>query len=236
MPLLQIKNLDVLYGDIQVVYDASLQVKQGEILSIIGANGAGKSTMLKCISGLIAPTSGTIDFDGKRIDFIPSYKRVEMGIIQVPEGRRIFPFLTTLENLKLGTISLRARKSIDETLTMVYSLFPILSQRKGQIGSTLSGGEQQMLAIARGLMAKPRILMLDEPSLGLAPLVVRGLFEVIKKINKDGITILLVEQNVQQSLKVCDRGYVLENGRIILDGLGDDLIKNGHIKKAYLGM
>jgi branched-chain amino acid transport system ATP-binding protein len=236
MPLLEIEVLSVSYEAIEIVHEVSFNIDEGEIVSLLGANGAGKSTILKSISGLVAVTSGRIEFDGKRIDSMPAYKRVEMGLIQVPEGRRLFPFMTTFENLKLGATSLRARKSYRETLEWVLTLFPIIAMRKAQLASTLSGGEQQMLAIGRGLMAKPKTLMLDEPSLGLAPLIVKELFEIIKRINKEGTTLLLVEQNVQNSLLICKRGYVLENGKILLNGLGSDLLTNTYVKKAYLGI
>ncbi len=220
----------------QVLKDVSLTVRQGEIVSLIGANAAGKSSMLNAISSLVPISGGEILFDGRRIDSLPSHAVIEMGIIQVPEGRRVFPYMTVKENLLMGGYNRRARKKNQESIQRVYELFPRLAERENQLGESMSGGEQQMLAIGRGLMSVPRILMLDEPSLGLAPMVVEMIFKVLQGVNRHGVTILLVEQNVKESLDVSTRGYVLENGRIVLEGPGKDLLHNAHLKKAYLGM
>ncbi|MEM2511206.1 MAG: ABC transporter ATP-binding protein, partial [Candidatus Methanomethylicia archaeon] len=207
-----------------------------EILCVVGSNGAGKTTILRTISGLIHPKSGNIKFLGKEIHNIPPHKIVEMGIAHVPEGRQVFPQMTVLENLKMGAFTRRAWSKMEDTLEFIYQLFPILKERGKQLAGTLSGGEQQMLAIARGLMAKPSLLMIDELSLGLAPKIVELLFEAIKNINDQGVTILLVEQNIRAALEVSDRGYVLENGRIVLSGKSEELIEDETIKKAYLGL
>jgi len=236
MSLLEVSNLNVHYGDLQALYDVSLKIEEGEIVSMIGANGAGKTTMIKTISGLLSPTSGKIRFLGERIDGLPPHYTAEKGIIQIPEGRGIFPFLTVLENLTIGAYTPRARQKMDQSLEMVFEMFPVLEERKTQLGRTLSGGEQQMLAIGRGLMARPRLLMVDEPSLGLAPILVKKVFEILRQINTQGITIFLVEQNVKQSLNLCNRGYVLENGRVVLEGVGREVLEDERIKKAYLGL
>ncbi len=233
---LEIINVDVCYGDIQVLWDVSLKVEKNQIVSIVGANGAGKTTLIKTISGLLNPISGRISFFERRIDVLPAYDVVNLGIVQVPEGRKVFPYMTVLENLELGAYTPKARKMKKETLEVIFGLFPILRNKRAQRAGTLSGGEQQMLAIARGLMARPKLLMLDEPSLGLAPKLVKQVFEVIKQINKEEITVLLVEQNVFHSLSIADRGYVLENGRAVLEGKGEELLNNKHVKKAYLGI
>jgi branched-chain amino acid transport system ATP-binding protein len=214
----------------------SLQVREREIVSLIGANSAGKSSMLNAISGLVPISGGEILFEGKRIDSLPSHEIIENGIIQVPEGRRIFPFMTVKENLEMGSYNRRAREKSRESLQRVYELFPHLAERKDQLGESMSGGEQQMLAIGRGLMAGPKILMLDEPSLGLAPIVVEMIFHVLQEVNRREVTILLVEQNVKESLDISSRGYVLENGRVVLEGAGKELLENSYLKKAYLGL
>lgn len=234
--LLKLNNINTYYGDLQALYDVSFQMGEKEIVSIIGSNGAGKSTTLNTISGILRPSSGTIEFRGKRIEKFPTYRIVEMGLIQVPEARLIFPYMTILENLELGAYIHTARKRIKETLEIVFNLFPILKDRKKQLAGTLSGGEQQMLAISRGMMARPKLLILDEPSLGLSPKLVDQIFDTIKKINKEGVSILLVEQNVFDSLLIANRGYVLENGRIILEGKGKELLNNEIVKKTYLGI
>jgi len=234
--LLRINNLDVYYGDLQALFDLSLEVNEGEIVSIVGSNGAGKTTTLKTISGLIQPRSGTIEFMGERIDGLAPHQIVERGISQIPEGRRVFPYMSTLENLLLGAFTRRAREKRLETLEWIYGIFPVLKEREDQLAGTLSGGEQQMLAIGRGLMSRPKLLMFDEPSLGLAPMIVTKIFEVIEQLKKEGITILLVEQNVQRALTLADRGYVLESGRINMEGEGKSLLQNPHIRKAYLGL
>jgi len=234
--LLRVENINTFYSSIQVLRDVSFDIQEGEIVSMVGGNGAGKTTLLKTISGLLSPRLGTINFLGERIDRLPPYKIVEKGAIQIPEGRKLFPPLTVLENLKLGAYLPSNKEKRAESLKRVFQIFPILEERKDQLAGTLSGGEQQMLAIGRGLMSLPKLLMLDEPSLGLAPLMVKEIFRVINEINKQGTTILLVEQNVKQSLALANRGYVLENGRIVLSGNSDELLRNEHTKKAYLGM
>jgi branched-chain amino acid transport system ATP-binding protein len=234
--MLQIRKLNFAYGDLQVLWDLDLEVKQGEIVTVVGANGAGKSTMLKNVSRLVQPTSGSITFEGHELSRVPSHKVVEMGIVQVPEARRIFPEMTVTENLRMGSFVKATRKDRDRNMERVFSLFPRLGERKSQLGGTMSGGEQQMLAIGRGLMGNPRVMLLDEPSLGLSPLLVRNIFEIIKEINRQGTTILLVEQNVFQSLRISHRAYVLETGRVVLSGTGAELLDNAHVKKAFLGI
>jgi branched-chain amino acid transport system ATP-binding protein len=219
-----------------VLRDLSLRVERGEIVSVVGANGAGKSTLLKTIAGLVRPTGGALILEGERLDRLPPHRIVERGVVRVPEGRRIFPEMTVLENLELGAFLPAPRRHRPETLERVYAFFPILHERARQPAGTLSGGEQQMLAIARGLMSRPRLLMLDEPSLGLAPLAAREIFEITRRINADGITVLLVEQDVVQSLRLSHRAYVLENGSIVLQGAGRDLLAHAHVKTAYLGL
>ncbi len=236
MSFLNLDRIEVRYGDAIALFGISLEVRQGEIVSIVGANGAGKSTTLKAISGLLKPHKGQILFIGKRLNEIPAHSIVDLGIIQIPEGRQLFPYMTALENLELGSYTPAARKKVAESLNRVFELFPILLERKDQLGGTLSGGEQQMLAIGRGLMALPKLLMLDEPSLGLAPLMVKTIFEAVQKINQAGTTILLVEQDVKKSLSLAHRGYVMENGKITLQGKGQELLQNEHLKKAYLGI
>lgn len=234
--MLAVNNVNVSYGSLQVLWDVSFRVEKGEIVAIVGSNGAGKTTTLKTISGLLHPTSGSISFLGKRIDKMPPHQIVELGISHIPEGRRLFPNMTVLDNLRVGAYTPMAWKKKEETMEWVFQIFPVLKERKHQLAGTLSGGEQQMLAIARGLMSRPKLLMLDEPSLGLAPRIVLLVFDVIKQINNEGITILLVEQNVRQALELANRGYVMENGRIILEGEGIELLNNKHVKKAYLGI
>jgi len=236
MSLLDIQDIDIYYGDVQVVYGVSLSVNEGEIVSIIGANGAGKSTILKSISGLIGVKSGEINFSGDPIHNIEPDQVVEKGVIHVPEGRRLFPLMTTRENLDVGAYNRKADKVKEQTLTDVYSLLPRLEERENQLAMTLSGGEQQMVAIGRGLMAKPKLLMLDEPSLGLAPILIRDIFQTIQKISEQGVTVLLVEQDVMHSLSMSNRGYVLEHGRVVMEGTGQELLDNPHVKSAYLGI
>lgn len=236
MKLLSIKNLNAGYGDVKIIKNLSLEVHQGEILSIVGANGAGKTTLLKTISGIITPDSGEITLEGKRIDRLPAHEITDLGIIHVPEGRKIFPFFTVYENLLIGSTMPRTIKERKRNLEYIFELLPRLAERKNQTGNTLSGGEQQMLAIGRALMGMPRILMLDEPSLGLSPLLVNTIFELISQISKEGITVLLVEQNVKQALKLSQRAYVLENGMIALEGSSEEIINNPEVKKAYLGL
>jgi branched-chain amino acid transport system ATP-binding protein len=234
--LLEVKNLYVYYESALALSDVSLKVDGGEIVSVVGSNGAGKSTLLKTVVGLVKPRSGEIEFNGERIDDLSTPEIISKGVSLIPEGRRLFPNMTVLENLEMGAYTKEAWGKKEETLDFVFSLFPILKERQGQLAGTLSGGEQQMLAIARGLMSRPRLLMLDEPSLGLAPKLVAKVFETVEELNKKGLTILLVEQNVLHSLRLCDRGYVLENGKIVLSGRGDELLENAYVKEAYLGI
>ena len=233
--MLEVKNIDVFYGLAQALWNVSFRIEEGEIIAIVGSNGAGKTTTLRAISGLISPSSGAIEFNGERLDRISSHRVVGKGIAHIPEGRGLFPFSTVLANLELGAYTRRARGKIKESLEYVFDLFPVLEERQKQLAGTLSGGEQQMLAVARGLMSSPNLLMLDEPSLGLAPKIVIKILEVVKQLNDQGITILLVEQNVHSALNLCDRGYVLENGRMVMEGSGEELISNPHVKKAYIG-
>jgi branched-chain amino acid transport system ATP-binding protein len=235
MPLLSVKRLNAKYGTIQVLWDISFEVEEGEILSIIGPNGAGKTTLLKSILGLVPNTFGVIEFDSSRIDDKPVKKRVELGLCYVPEGRRVFPDLTVLENLELGALPKRARASMKDNLKFVFELFPILKERASQLAGTLSGGERQMLSIARALMSEPKLMMIDEPSLGLAPSVVMQVFNLIQDINRRGVTILLVEQNVRQTLKMSSRTFVLESGRIVKSGYSKDLMEDEYVKEVYLG-
>jgi branched-chain amino acid transport system ATP-binding protein len=234
--MLKVSNIDVYYGDLQVLWDLSFEVREKEILVLIGANGAGKSTTIKTISSLLAPAKGRIEFNGERLDHQPPHEIIQKGIVHVPEGRRLFPEMSVEENLIMGSLHGKAKAERFKTLEYVYELFPRLSERKKQMAGTLSGGEQQMTAIGRGLMSKPKIMMFDEPSLGLAPILVESIFEMIRKINKEGVTILLVEQNVNMTLAMCNRAYVLENGRIVLEGTGEDLLKNDSVKEAFLGI
>ena len=234
--MLQIRKLSFAYGDLQVLWDVDLDVKAGEIVTVVGANGAGKSTILRNVSRLVRPGAGAITFEGHELNRLPSHRVVELGIVQVPEARRIFPEMTVVENLRMGSFVKATRKDRDRNMDRVFSLFPRLAERRTQLGGTMSGGEQQMLAIGRGLMANPRVLLLDEPSLGLSPLLVHNIFEIIKEINRQGTTILLVEQNVFQSLRIANRAYVLETGRVVLTGTGAELLDNTHVKKAFLGI
>ncbi len=233
--MLEVRGIDVFYGEVQVLWGISLKVHAGEIVSIVGSNAAGKTTTLNTISGILRPTSGELFFDGVRLELEPPDRIVERGLVQIPEGRRLFPEMTVLENLEIGAYPQRAREKKDQALEKILALFPILSERQKQLADSLSGGEQQMLAIGRGLMAQPRLLMLDEPSLGLAPLIVKKTFEIIRDIRSQGTTILLVEQNVVHSLQIADRGYVLENGQMILENTGKALLEDKNLKKAYLG-
>lgn len=233
--MLEIQGLDVFYGDVQAVWDVSLHVDEGSIVALVGANGAGKSTLLKTISGVIPAERGTILFSGKSLTNLPPQVIVDIGISHVPEGRRLFSNLTVLENLKLGAYTSRARKTIAQSLARAYDLFPVLRNRRNQKAGSLSGGEQQMLAIARAMMSRPRILMLDEPSLGLSPILVRTMFELITNLNRQKMTILLVEQNIHQALKIADQAYVLKNGKIAMTGGGGELLSNPEVQKAYIG-
>jgi len=234
-PLLEVRDLDFSYGDVQVLRGVSLSVNAGEIVTLVGSNGAGKSTTLRNISRLLRPKAGKIVFDGQDLIRLHSHEVVARGVIQVPEGRRVFPEMTVHENLTMGSYVKTARAERQKSLEKGLTLFPRLKERINQLAGTLSGGEQQMLAIARGLMAKPRLLILDEPSLGLSPLLVRTIFDTIAQINAEGISVLLVEQNVYQSLRIAARGYVLETGKIALSGTGAELLDNDQVKAAFLG-
>lgn len=236
MPLLQVIEVNVQYGDVEVLREVTVEVPEQEIVSIVGANGAGKTTLLKSISGILRPSSGEIWLFGERIDHLYPHQIVEKGLVRIPEGRKIFPTMSVLENLELGSYLSDAKAKRSESLEKVLSLFPILKDRLGQAAGTLSGGEQQMLAIGRGLMSLPSVLMLDEPSLGLAPILVRQIFATVKEINQHGTTILMVEQNVFNALNMANEGYVLENGRVVLKGKSQDLLANEYIKESYLGL
>ena len=234
--LLKVENLTVHYDGMRALAGVNLQVKEGEIVSILGSNGAGKSTFINAVSGMLKLTSGNIAFEGKSITELPAYERVPLGIVQIPEGRRLFPAMTVEENLLMGSAFKAAKKSRKESLEEAYSLLPRLRERRSQVAKTLSGGEQQMVAIARALQSKPKLLMFDEPSLGLSPLLVQELFALVKRISEQGITVLLVEQNVKKTLQIVDRSYVLENGAIVMEGAGSELLNNDLIQKAFLGM
>lgn len=234
--MLVVKNIDTFYGKIQALWDVSFEVHEGEIVALVGGNGAGKTTLLSTISGIIHPTSGSVRFLGNRMDGKEAAFIVEQGISQVPEGGRLFPDMSVRENLEMGAYPSHAWKHKEETMRQAYQIFPILKERENQIVITLSGGEKQMVAIGRGLMSRPKLCILDEPSYGLAPLLVLEIFRVIKSLREQGITILVVEQNVKQSLEMADRAYVLENGRIVLEGKGGDLLKNDYVRKVYLGL
>jgi len=234
--VLKVSGIEVFYGDLQALRSVSLEVNQREVVSIVGSNGAGKSTTLMTISGILKPKRGEIRFGQEIIHQHSSSKIVSLGIVQVPEGRQLFPSLTVVENLETGAKFQKAGKVRRETMEWVFKLFPRLEERKNQLAGTLSGGEQQMLAIGRGLMSRPILLMLDEPSLGLSPILVKAIFDIIKEINREGTTILLVEQNIFHSLNLSHRGYVLENGSIVLSGTSQDLLKDQHIRQSYLGL
>ncbi len=236
MPLLEVDSIDVYHGDVQVIFGLSLHVAEGEVVSIIGGNGAGKTTLLKTISGLMSPSAGAIRFEGRPIHALPPETIVEHGIVHVPEGRRLFTLMSVQDNLVVGAYNRRADKSLAKTLADVYELFPRLRERTAQMAMTLSGGEQQMVAIGRGLMARPKLLMLDEPSLGLAPILIRDIFETVRRIADQGTTVLLVEQDVKHSLSLSNRGYVLEHGRTAMEGPARELLDNPHIRTAYLGL
>jgi len=234
--MLAVNNIDTLYGKIQALWAVSLRIHDGEIVALVGSNGAGKTTLLNTISGLLHPASGSIEFLGTRIDGLRSHAIVELGVSHIPEGRKLFPDMSVRENLEMGAYTKRAWKQKRETLDKVYQLFPILKARQGQLASTLSGGEQQMVAMGRGLMSQPRLCIVDEPSSGLAPLIVEEIFGIIQGLRDQDIAIFLIEQNVQQTLEIADRAYVLENGRVILEGESKELLKEELIRKAYLGL
>lgn len=235
MPMLEVKDLEVYYGMIQAIKGISFQVDEGDVIALIGANGAGKTTILHTITGLIPAKAGTITFEGTDITHMPGHKLVPMGIAHVPEGRRVFAQLSVLENLKMGAYTRKDKQEIEDTIKMIYGRFPRLEERKNQLAGTLSGGEQQMLAMGRALMAKPRILLLDEPSMGLSPLFVGEVFKIIQEVSAAGTTVLLVEQNAKKALSISDRAYVLETGKIVKSGKASDLLNDDAIKKAYLG-
>ncbi|MBQ9989869.1 MAG: ABC transporter ATP-binding protein [Lachnospiraceae bacterium] len=233
--MLSVKNLEVHYGMIKAIKDVSFEVNQGEVIALIGANGAGKTTILHTVSGLLQPSRGQVIFEGKDITRIPAHKIVSLGMAHVPEGRRVFSQLTVLENLKLGAYTRKDKGEMEETLKMIYGRFPRLEERKNQIAGTLSGGEQQMLAMGRALMSHPRIILMDEPSMGLSPIFVEEVFKIIRDISATGTTVLLVEQNAKKALTIADRAYVLETGNITLEGEADKLMNDESVKKAYLG-
>jgi len=234
--MLELKSVRAGYGSFQALFDISLEVRRGEAVGVIGPNGAGKTTLMRVISGLIRPTSGTLVMEGVDLAATPAHRIVELGVAHVPESRRLFPRMTVEDNLRMGGFVPSARPKFRRQLEVVYELFPRMRERRHQLAGSMSGGEQQMCAIGRGLMARPRLLMLDEPSLGLAPVMVRAIFEILARLNREGMTLLLVEQNVLRSLELSHRGYVIENGRIAIEGSGADLLSSPHVKQAYLGV
>ena len=234
--MLRVQGIDVFYGEVQALWSVSFEVGEGEIVTLVGSNGAGKTTALKTISGLLTPRGGAIYFNDTRLDAVAAHRVVELGIAHIPEGRRLWPGLSVLETLELGAYTRRARKEKRQTLDWVLGIFPRLAERLSQAAQTLSGGEQQMLAIARALLSRPKLLMLDEPSLGLAPLLVEQIFRVILEINRQGMTVLLVEQNVHHALAIAQRGYILETGNVVKAGRGQDLLNDPQVKSAYLGL
>ena len=235
MAMLEVKDLEVYYGMIQAIKGISFEVNQGEVIALIGANGAGKTTTLHTITGLLSPKEGSVLFEGQDITKVPAHKIVSMGMAHVPEGRRVFSQLSVYENLKLGAYTRKDKSNIDKELQSIYERFPRLAERKNQLAGTLSGGEQQMLAMGRALMSKPSIVLMDEPSMGLSPILVNEIFDIIVSISKSGTTVLLVEQNAKKALSIADRAYVLETGKVVLEGDAKDLLENDSIKKAYLG-
>jgi branched-chain amino acid transport system ATP-binding protein len=234
--LFEVKEIDVFYGDAQALYGLSLQVREGEVVTLVGANGAGKTTTLRAISGLLPVARGEIAFEGRSLLGVPAHRRAELGIALVPEGRELWPQLTVRENLELGAYGKAARRHLSGSLERVYELFPVVKERSRQVAGSMSGGEQQMVAIARALMTRPRLLMLDEPSLGLAPVVVSQVFDTIRRLHAEGLTILLVEQNLKKALEMADRGYVVETGSISIEGAAADLLADPTIRSAYLGV
>ena len=234
--MLEVRGIDVLYGDSQALHQLSLQVREGEVVTLVGSNGAGKTTTLRAISGLLPVARGDIVFEGRPLLALPPHRRAELGIAAVPEGRELWPQLTVRENLELGAYGKAARRHLDDSLERVHALFPRIEERSRQLAGSMSGGEQQMVAIARALMSRPRLVMLDEPSLGLAPVVVRQVFGIIRRLREEGLTILLVEQSLKQALEVADRGYVVETGRIAMEGPAGELLDDPAIRSAYLGV
>jgi branched-chain amino acid transport system ATP-binding protein len=234
--MLEVKDINTGYGNIQVLWDVSLKVEQGEIVALVGANGAGKTTTLKTVAGLLKQSAGNIVFEEKRIEGLPPHKIVSQGLALVPEGRRVFPYMTVKENLEMGAYTVSKSEEVQKNLQWVYSLFPKLRERQNQLAGTFSGGEQQMLVIGRALMSGPKFLMLDEPSLGLQPTIVTTVFESLERLHGEGVTILLVEQNVRKSLEIAERAYVMEHGRIVMSGQSKDLLQDEGVKKAYLGI
>ena len=235
MAMLEIKDLEVYYGVIRAIKGISFEVNKGEVIALIGANGAGKTTILHTITGLLSPKKGSVIYEGTDITKIPAHKIVSLGMAHVPEGRRVFADLSVYENLKMGAYTRKDKNEVEETLEKVYERFPRLKERKNQMAGTLSGGEQQMLAMGRALMSKPKIILMDEPSMGLSPILVNEIFDIIQEVSKSGTTVLLVEQNAKKALSIADRAYVLETGKIVLDGKAEDLLNDDSIKKAYLG-
>ena len=235
MAMLEVKDLEVYYGMIQAIKGISFEVNKGEVIALIGANGAGKTTTLHTVTGLISPKKGSIVFEGKEITKVPAHKIVSMGMAHVPEGRRVFAELSVYENLKMGAYTRKDKGEIEESLANVYRRFPRLEERRNQMAGTLSGGEQQMLAMGRALMSRPKIILMDEPSMGLSPILVNEIFDIIRSVSESGTTVLLVEQNAKKALSIADRAYVLETGKIVLEGNAKDLLEDDSIKKAYLG-
>ena len=235
MAMLEVKDLDVYYGMIQAIKGVSFHVDQGEVIALIGANGAGKTTILHTVTGLLSPKKGSVVFEGQEVTKIPAHKIVSLGMAHVPEGRRVFAELSVYENLKMGAYTRKDKSEIEENLQKIYERFPRLKERKNQMAGTLSGGEQQMLAMGRALMSQPKIILMDEPSMGLSPILVNEIFDIIQEVSKSGTTVLLVEQNAKKALSIADRAYVLETGRIALEGRAEDLLRDDSIKKAYLG-
>lgn len=235
MAMLEIKDIEVFYGMIQAIKGVSFEVNEGEVIALIGANGAGKTTILHTITGLLSPKKGSVIFEGKDITKVPAHKIVSLGMAHVPEGRRVFAELTVYENLKMGAYTRKDKNETEQTLEMVYKRFPRLEERKNQLAGTLSGGEQQMLAMGRALMSHPKIIVMDEPSMGLSPILVNQIFDIIEEVSKSGTTVLLVEQNAKKALSIADRAYVLETGKIVLNGDAKELLNDDSIKKAYLG-
>jgi branched-chain amino acid transport system ATP-binding protein len=234
--MLEVCNVATAYGKVQALWDVCIEVNEAEIVALVGSNGAGKTTLLNTITGLIPPASGSVQFLGRRIDGLPPHCIVELGISHVPEGGKAFPDMTVRENLEMGAYPLHAWKQKEETLEQVYQVFPLLKEREKQLARTLSGGERQMLAMGRGLMSRPKLCIFDEPSYGLAPLLVAEIFRIIRELRNQGITILLIEQNVRHTLEIADRAYVLENGRVCLEGAGDELLQSDYVRQAYLGL